>query len=196
MPTIVTASLETAINTYLGMDPHTLNKCRDLAGKVVKVEIGGMGLTLFVLPKAGGIQLLQHYEGIPDAVISGSPFALFKASLTDTEAMQDISITGDVELGQRFHRLLRDMDIDWEEHISKITGDVIAHQLGNIARAAKRFCANTRDSMQANISEFLHEEARHLPPREELEDFYSDVSQTRNDVDRIAQRIEQLQIKD
>ncbi len=189
---IAIASLETLLNTYLGMDPLTIEKCRDLTGKVVKIELSGLGLTLFVIPKGDGVQLLQHYAGIPDAVITGSPFTLFKASLTDTKAMQDLNITGDVELGQRFHLLLREIDIDWEEHLSKITGDVIAHQLGNFARGAKQFCANTRKSMQANISEYLHEESRHLPPREELEDFYSDVSQIRNDVERIVRRMEKL----
>lgn len=189
IPTVFIASMETALNTYLSLDPIALKKCRDLSGKKIKVTIENLKITLYIFPQAKGFQLATTYAGEADTEISGTPFGLFKASLTDTEAMQDIHITGDVELGQRFHRLLREIDIDWEEHLATFTGDIIAHQIGSFARATKHWCKKSSQSMQANLSEFLHEEIRLLPPSEELNDFYHNVNELRNDIERLEQRI-------
>ena len=40
---------------------------------------------------------------------------------------------------QAFSALLGELDIDWEEELSRYTGDVVAHTLCSGARQARRF---------------------------------------------------------
>ena len=85
------------------------------------------------------------------------------------------------------------MDIDWEEQLSKLTGDVIAHQLGNGARRIGTLLKHGRRTLQQDIGEYLQEELRVLPSRIETENFSSDVTRLSIDADRLAARIRRLQ---
>jgi ubiquinone biosynthesis protein UbiJ len=50
-------------------------------------------------------------------------------------------------------------------------------------------------SFLRQLEEFIHEEARLAPPRLEVEDFYQDVQQLNQRVDRLQARIRQLAAK-
>ena len=43
-------------------------------------------------------------------------------------------MTGDVELGQQVKTLFDEIDIDWEGHLARFTGDVVAFQVGSLFR--------------------------------------------------------------
>jgi len=104
-----------------------------------------------------------------------------------------VTIEGDVETGQAFKAILDEMDIDWEEQLSRLTGDVMAHQLGNTARRAAGVLRDGRRTLERDIGEYLQEELRVLPTRIEAENFSADVSRLRMDTDRLAARIKRLQ---
>ena len=105
----------------------------------------------------------------------------------------DVTITGDVETGQAFKAILDDMDIDWEEQLARLTGDVIAHQAGNMARRTRRVLRHGKAALEQDLGEYLREELRVLPARIEVENFSADVDRIRADTDRLAARIRRLQ---
>jgi ubiquinone biosynthesis protein UbiJ len=80
----------------------------------------------------------------------------------------------------------------WEEQLSHITGDIIARQIGNVARLSGKFISDSRNTLEQDVSEYLQEEARLLPTHTEVNDFLEDVDQLRSDVDRLNARIERL----
>jgi len=98
-----------------------------------------------------------------------------------------------VETGQAFKAILDEMDIDWEEQLSRLTGDTIAHQLGNTARRAAGVLRHGRRTLERDLGEYLQEELRVLPTRIETENFSADVSRLGMDTDRLAARIRRLQ---
>ncbi|MGB5200150.1 MAG: sterol-binding protein, partial [Sedimenticolaceae bacterium] len=92
-----------------------------------------------------------------------------------------------------FSEVLADLDIDWEEQLSRFTGDIAAHEIGRGVRAASREGARMRRSSEQILSEYLTEEARLLPHRFEVEDFIADVDTLRDDAERLAARIALLE---
>ena len=195
LPQAGLAVLEKAMNAALAMDPETLARLGRLEGKVVAVELKGLGVTLFLLPGAEGFRLMGHFEGEPDTTLSGSPLALLRLNRGKPgEGLftGEVKIHGDVELGQRVQRILGGLDIDWEEHLSHLTGDVVAHQVGNLVRGVARWGERAAAGFGRNLTDFLQEERRDLPPRWELEEFLNGVDTLRSDVDRIEARVARL----
>ena len=194
----LTAALETAINTYLQMDPDTLQQLSKFSDKVIAIELLDTGLTLYCLPQAQGMTIMSQYQGEPDTTISGRPVSLAKLTImNDTQVMfaGEVTISGDVELGQRFKKLLENMDIDWEEHLSRVTGDIVAHKTGHAIREMAAWWRNNSERAQQNGREYLQEEVNILPEKQEVEAFFNDVEFLRDDAARLAARISNLQEK-
>ena len=192
---MVLAGLEITLNRYLGLDPETMARLNSLTGKVIDVELRGLGMTLHMAPHSGGIQLLQDYDAAADAVISGAPISLARVGLGEERGLVfagDVEIRGDVSLGQRFEAILRDIDIDWEEQLSRFVGDVAAHQVGNLVRDTFDWGAKTLVTFGRDVTEYLQEESRHLPQRDEVEKFLANVDVLRNDVERLDARAKRL----
>jgi len=165
-------------------------------------------ISLDFMPGAEGILVAGHYEGEPDTRLRGSPFGFARLSLGSREQGElrskrgrpgvdalfegVVEIQGDSDTGQQFQDILSAADWDWEEQLSRLTGDVIAHQAGKLARKAAQFIKDSRSTLQQDISEYLQEEARLLPARIELGYFLEEVDQLRADVDRLSARVDRL----
>jgi len=189
------AALESALNLYLGQDPESARRSAALQGKVIALSITGTGLTLYFLPDADGLQVLGHYEGDIDTRLSGSPLGFARLGLDrreDALFQGAVKIDGDTAVGQQFQELLAGTDWDWEEQLSRVTGDVFAHQAGRLAARAARLWRDSRETLAADCSEFLQEEARLLPTRIEVAYFLDAVDRLRDDTERLAARVERL----
>ncbi len=196
-PVILTAAVESALNGYLHLDPDALARSAALQGRVIGLEVSGLGLRLFFLPGAEGIQVMGRYEGEPDTLLRGTPLALARLGLAGDSGAQmlasEIRIEGDTDLGQTFNELLSSVDIDWEEWLSQAVGDIAAHQIGNSLRGARRWAQRAGTSLRLDTTEYLQEEAGHLPTRVEVERFLDDIDTYRSDVDRLEARIQRLE---
>ncbi|MEN8800751.1 MAG: SCP2 sterol-binding domain-containing protein [Thiogranum sp.] len=193
--TTLAAALETALDLYLKQDPQARQGCAALEGKIIGLDITGLGLSLYFLPGSHGIQVSSHYEGDVDTQLTGSPLGFARLALgsrEDTLFKGAVEIKGDTETGQQFQDLLANTDWDWEEQLSHITGDVIARQIGNVARLSGKFINDSRNTLEQDVSEYLQEEARLLPTGSEVGNFLEDVDQLRADVDRLDARIARL----
>jgi len=191
----VAAALESALDLYIRQDPQALQACAALEGKVICVDVTGLDLVLYFFPGSDGIQVLSQYEGPVDTQLRGSPAGFARLSLAASEdALFEgaIEVRGDTEAGQRFQDILAKTDWDWEEQLSRVTGDVVAHQIGDFARRAKQVINGGRKTLEQDVSEYLQEEARLLPTRAETEYFLADVDLLRGRVDRLAARLERL----
>ena len=198
VPALVLAGLEITLNRYLSLDPETLSRLAGMTGKLIAVELRGVGITLYMAPHSGGIQLLREFDGSADAVISGTPLALARVGIGEERGLLfagEVEIRGDVTLGQRFESVLRELDIDWEEQLSHLVGDAAAHQVGNLVRDALQWGAKSADTFGRDLTEYLQEESRQLPQRDEVNKFLAAVDVLRNDVERLEARVKRLQAR-
>jgi len=191
------AGLEQALNRYIALDPEGPARFARLHGRVVALHLTGLELTLYLVPdESGHLQVHGRWEGEPDCRLSGSPFDLARAGDGVRGAHElfagRVGIQGDTDLAHRFGALLAGLDVDWEEQLSRVTGDVLAHQVGRGARATQRYFADRRATFETNLGEYLTEEARLLPSPQEYEAWASDVETLRDDAERLAARIDRL----
>jgi len=198
------SAIETAFNAWLKLDGETLPRFAELDDKIIRFHITGLDLNLYFLPATSGIQVLGSYPneeqgGIVDATIHGSPIALIRLSTSDNagEAMlkSDVEIEGDMQVAEKFSTILRDVNIDWEELLSKLVGDIVAHQAGQATQNVTGWLKDTREAMQQNTAEYLSEESGLAPAEAEINEFVEQVDDIRMDVDRLEARIKLLQNK-
>ena len=130
-------------------------------------------------------------RGSADAVIEGTPLSFVRLATGD--AMQTIraggmDVRGDAEIAEGFQRLFEAARPDFEEELSRVTGDVAAHRLAGSPRC-RWLRERARDTLARNVAEYLTEESRDLPVRLEVEEFLADVDRLREAIDRLDARI-------
>lgn len=195
---MILSGLEKAINFYLRLDPESALSLEKLNGKCIQLSITDWQTAFFILPQGDHIILSQEPHEA-DTVISGASFGLFKAGLAKGKGSalfeNTIEISGDVAVGETLRHCLSAIDIDWEEHLSQLVGDVFAHQLFSRFKRTLAFGRKTLMTLQDNVKEFLHSESQQLPAPQEVEQFIEEVSQLQHAVDRTEARVQRLLAK-
>ena len=166
--------------------------CGRLDGKVVAIRVRDTALAGYFTINEETVVLNAEHDAEPDVVITGSLMTL--ALLAGEDSIRDgsLDLTGDAATAQAFQQLLAHAKPDIEEELSGIIGDTAAHGLGEIARGVGRWARQSRSIMHDNIREYLQEESRDVPSRYEVEQFSKDVNTLRDDVNRLAARLDRL----
>jgi ubiquinone biosynthesis protein UbiJ len=193
---LVMSALETALNKYISLDEDVSLFLKPLVGKVIAITITPFNETIYLCPSDNIIQFIDVYEETVDTTLTGSLSALGLMSLSNTPARSffsgDVAITGDLAVGQQFQKLFDQLEIDLEEQVSKYTGDVVAHRVGNFFRSAHNWHQESINSIKLNVAEFLQDESKDLPPEPEINIFTQQVDQLKEDVERTEAKIQRL----
>lgn len=194
--TLIEAAIETALNRVLRLDAEAFDQLQRFEGKVIALELRGTGLTLTLLPGSDGIRVMSASALEPDTFISGTPLALLELGLGDAHRVLfagEVTMRGDVETGQAFKRLLDRMEIDWEELLSRYSGDIVAHQFGDLVRGLQQWGRQASRTLGSNLAEYLQHESCDLALREDVEMFGREVDRLRDDSARLESRLAFLQ---
>ncbi|MCP5158737.1 MAG: SCP2 sterol-binding domain-containing protein [Gammaproteobacteria bacterium] len=190
-PLFIIAGLENALNRYLRLDPEVLPRLAELEGAVIAIEPEGLDLTLYLFPGSKGIQVNNRYEGESTVRIRGALPALIRQWRGQSVGGQ-ITVDGDSIVGRQFQTLLARLDIDWEEQLSTVVGDMLAHRFGTLWHGLRRWSQQTSATLLRDGSEYLQQELRALPPRSAVESFLGAVDLLREDADRLEARMARL----
>lgn len=186
--------LEKAVNHYLALDPASRHRLQPLEGKVV---------TICWLPK-GTFQMrfmdnqiyFSEQETYPaDIKITATPFALlaFSVAAHKQPFFEEVVIEGNAELGQQVLHLFTQLDIDWEDYLSQVVGDIPAYSVSRLSKGVSAFVGTLKERLLQNTAEYIHEEACWLPPAEAVNDFLHEVDELRLAADRLEARIKKMQ---
>jgi len=193
---LVLGPLEAAINGYLSLDPELPAKLEEFEGRVLCLEFRGTGLDLYLRVHQRSIRLAGDIAGRADAVISASPAAMLKLGLQRDAApllfAREVEISGDTRFGRRFRKLLTEVEIDWEEQLSRLIGDVASHQAMRHLRTVLQWGKRTAASFADDAGEYLREESRATVADAELQHFYRQVDELRDGVERLRARLDRL----
>lgn len=196
MRAFIENNLQKILNHYLALDPESENRLAALQDKIVTIEFLSVNCIFQLVFNDSEIILKTTDFATPNTIIKGTPLSLLHMTLTPDDRKRffadDVTIEGDLELGQKVIDLFDSIEIDWEEYLSHWIGDVPAHQIGRFANHFKNFSQNLRSTLLQNIKEYVHEEIDVFPPTEALQDFYHDVDNLRMDTDRLEARIVRL----
>jgi ubiquinone biosynthesis protein UbiJ len=193
---LVLPPLASALNHYLHLDPHLSDKLPPIANKLIRIHLTDWDITFYLHIESTRIALIDNTCEPIDATMRGNTRAFLQSLYQHLVLAQpengQLTIEGDTAVVRDLTRVLQTLDIDWEEQLARVFGDVIAHKAGNIGRLAFNRLQHTQQSLQQNLTEYLQEEKRLLPCGRELNDFFSDVDSLRDDVERVALHFEKL----
>jgi ubiquinone biosynthesis protein UbiJ len=194
--------LQVIVNRFLELDPELAEGVAELEGSVLEVHLQGIDERIQLQPSATGVSVVpvdgdgQPSAAVADVTISGPPFTLLRllGSLESVDGVlpPDVSISGELALVQKLTRLARRANIDWEEPLSKLFGDSIAHEIGRSVRGFTSWAVAAAGTLACDMGEYLREERRLSPTRIEVDDFSTRVDQARDDVERLEIRVARL----
>ena len=187
--------LELLINRGIGLSFTAQAMAAALDGQALDVRLDGTPMALRLTAGNGQVRVAAPGESPAAATLAGSPLAMLRLLGGDPQALireGDVRMTGDTDVANQFRDLLHMARPDLEEELSKLVGDPVAHQLGNLARGFADWGARTAESLSRSIGEYLTEERRTLPTRTEAEEFFAGVDRVANDVERAEARLTRL----
>lgn len=188
-------TLEGFINQALRFDPATRAKLAALDGKCVFVETQAPRLSFGTQIRDGQIRLSADMSQRPHATIEAPSFELIKQAFKREPELigGPVKVHGNTQLVQELYGIARELDVDWEEPLSRVFGDVAASQVGRQVRGLLGFAQKAAKTFFLNTSEYLQEEKNILPVRWELDDFLKDSQDLRADAERLDARMARLE---
>ena len=187
---------QNVINHMMTFDPETQEGFQGFSGKAIKMQVTDIDSISYLHITESGFEILRAYEGEVTATISGSMVALGQLGVQQffngVGKRQSVSIEGDLEFVQQLLQLSKKYRLDWEEILAKAFGDVIGHQVGNGVRGLVNWIRGSAQKTKGDLAEYLQEEVRLLPSREEVNIFYDNVDALRSDFDRVEIKVRRL----
>lgn len=183
-------AFEMAFAAAIHLDEMQGHAFSDLEGKVIELWIAPVKFPLFCLINQGKIATQTVLNGEADVTLKTGMRQL--RVLAQEGTFETKFIRGDEALGQTFVQTMEGLEIDWEEHLSHYTGDLLAFKIGHGVRSAMQKQQDTKEYMAETIREYLHFEINTLPAPHQVQHFLDDIPKLKNQVDDIAERIEKL----
>lgn len=147
----------------LHLDPGTRARLQELNGKCIAFIIRDQipyypdGIIISVLPTPVGIELSASKAPIADASIALYAKDLLPL-LQDATVPEHLLVEGDHELLLKILEIVKQIDLDWEQAIAPVTGDVLAHQIGTRVRDTEKWLSQSFQEARRLASEYMDEE--------------------------------------
>jgi len=104
-----------------------------------------------------------------------------------------IRLAGDVELATEVAKVLQLLQWEYEEDLSKLIGDIPAHELVRYGRRALAEGRRQTLSLAGMFAEYWLEERPLIARKRDLERFAMEVDRLRDDAERLAKNIKKLE---
>ncbi|MBL4284535.1 ubiquinone biosynthesis accessory factor UbiJ [Vibrio fluvialis] len=192
---LITAVIESSLNTLIKDDPELGRRLARLKGQVIQVHLKEINKTLtFIFSQQ--IDVLANYEGEPDCYLSLNlsvlPELREQANITKLIKQDKLVLEGDIQLAQKFSQLMTDCKPDIEEWLSRVTGDVVAHTVVQGAKNVGALLSVQVSKHQNHLAQVLTEEWRVAPGPLEIAYFCDQVDDVKSQAARLESRLNQL----
>ncbi|MEE9322385.1 MAG: SCP2 sterol-binding domain-containing protein [Granulosicoccus sp.] len=179
------------METLLRLDPKTAERLDLLDGKVIRVCVTSPDIDVVFSVVDRAVNVFSDFDGDVDITLTGTLAAL-RTLQTGNDALYrgDVKIEGDMQLAKSLKTVISGVDLDWQEWLSPVMGDTVAHQLGVAVEHFSSWFDRTSSAMQDNTREYLQEESELLAPSSEVDYFCSEVDELRASVDRLEARLD------
>jgi ubiquinone biosynthesis protein UbiJ len=186
-------SVNKAMNAYLALDPASSERLAALQGNVITIELLPFHFVFQLICDGTAVNLHLDETQPPVVTIRGTPLQMVGMMLSKDDRQrffaEDVHIEGNAELGLQVVELFDALQIDWEEPLSALIGDVPTFHTGRFVRSMRTWLRQTERTFAQNVNEYVHEEVNWLPAKEAIADFYNDVDALRMETDRLAAKI-------
>jgi len=180
-----------ALNHLLEQQPWAAERLRPFAGQAVEFRCPPFPDLRFAITDTGFLDRAQA-ETSSALVVKLTPGSLPFLLARDETARKQVEIEGSADLASAVDHLFRNLSWDFEEDISKVFGDLVAHRLASGGRAFAAWQREAALRLAENLVEYWTEEQPLLARPADVARFCRNVDMLRDDLARLEKRIERL----
>lgn len=184
------AAVTAVINHLLAPEDWARGRLAQHAGKIACID-GGVAV-LRLQANADGSVSAAPPGSIADVTIRMKVSDLPLIAQNPERAFSHVRIEGDADFANAISQVSQAVRWDAEDDLSRIVGDIAARRLVAGARAVHGAALSTGRSMAENLAEFFLDERPTLVRPRNIQEFTGEVASLRDDVERLAKRIEKL----
>ena len=186
---LVTAGIESLLNTFLYRSPALKTARSRLLGKVLRVEVKGFSTSLILVFSERQVDVLGEWAGDADCTViayaSVLPKLRDRQQLTALIRSGELEVQGDIQVVQNFPA----------ELLAPYTGDIAAEGISKAMRGGAKFLHHGIKRQQRYVAEAITEEWRMAPGPLEVAWFAEETAAVERAVDALTKRLEKLEAK-
>jgi ubiquinone biosynthesis protein UbiJ len=203
------AQLATLLNRGIEHDSEARRLCAELAGRSLKVQVTGLptgSYSIWLVAGQGQVQLTtaamndaqapaEATSRVAEATIIGSPIELNRLMFIDSQSPireGHVVLEGDTDIAEKFRELLLRARPDWEAQIADRLGEPAAFQVASFVRDFRDWLFDSVDEFTERTTEYLQDDSQRVPAPDQAEEFYLEVDNLANDIERLEARIGRL----
>lgn len=179
-----------AINHLLAQEAWARAKLIPHAGKIAVLDGGVLAARLKVT--ADGMLEAAAVDDVAAVTIRVALSDLPVIMQNRERAFSYVKIDGDADFANTISQLSQGLRWEAEDDLSKFVGDIAANRIAGGARSAAHAAKSLHQSVSENVAEYFLEENPMLIRPQAVTEFTADVTRLRDDVARLAKRIEKL----
>ena len=192
-------ALQASLNRALALDPDTRQALTALDGRHIDLTLEAPALAMRISVHGEALEVgpVDHREAdlavrsSLSGVLAQLPL-LAKSRSAQANTAGRVRVAGDAELARRLQQLAKGFDPDWQLPFVRVFGEVLGVQVANTLRSALQHARRGASDLAHTAAEFVTEESRDVVPRGELDAFHDDVDVLRDDLERLAARVQRL----
>ena len=173
------------LNHLLSQNDWMQSKLVNHKDKIVVIEISGFKLVLRV-DENGLLQSINNSENF-DCFIKLTANDFINQLINNNNG--NISIKGDLELANQVSQVLKKIEWDVEEDLSRYIGDIPAIHTTKILKKVITSSQKNIKNITGALIEYWQEENKNLTKKRNVEIFYSEVDKIFEDTERLEARI-------
>ncbi|MEE3652237.1 MULTISPECIES: ubiquinone biosynthesis protein UbiJ [unclassified Brenneria] len=194
---VLTASLETALNQLLFRDRGMKAARQRLHGKTLQIELSELNAPLVLIFSEHRLDVMSEWGEPADCRLKTRLPVLMKLRdrqhLSSLMRSGDLIIEGDIQVVQQFIGLLDLAEFDPAEWLAPYLGDVVAQGLSQTAQKTLNILRRTLRGQRHALSETLTEEWRLAPGKLENAWFQDEIAALEKSTDNLAERLAKLE---
>ncbi|PKG98042.1 SCP2 domain-containing protein [Paraglaciecola sp. MB-3u-78] len=202
---LVTSGIELAMNQLLKLDDDSQQRLKKLSGKSLQVTIKELpwpllfsfseqiDVRIVLTPDSDSEPPCEPVDCLIELNLETLPKLKDSSQLTQLIQQKQLSLIGDIYVAQTFSALLKDLDVDWEEQLSRYTGDVMAHQTFTTMRTLFDTAKSQIEQGAIELGEYLTQSDSIAVKPSEMIEFSRGVSDLRSSTERLSAKIALLE---
>ncbi len=182
-----------ALNHVLAQNSWAQPRLLRFTGKTVRFHIAPFSFA-YIIISDGSLQATDS-KASSDVVLDIAPSLLPRLLAKDETAHAGISSSGDAALLTEIFYLSRNLRWDAAQDLSRVTGDIAAERIVQTVQNTREQVSDSALHFSQALSEYWTEERPLLAKPNQLAAFAATVDTLRDDVARLALRVQRLSKK-
>ena len=187
--------IASTINRGIDDNPEAQDLCDALEGRSLRILPKPLPISILISAAGGMVDLSSDTEQQADAEITGTVIELNRLMFIDNQAPireGHVEIIGDIDIADRFRDLLLRARPDMEKKLAEWFGTSTASRVSGFVRDSRDWAADAIEDLAERAGDYLHDESKQLPEKNEIDEHFNNVDQLVNDIERLEARTNRL----